>query len=122
MANQHQKIPDSFKLKVIGDVLKNGLSKEQARKMYKIKGKSSILKWMRKFELSGYQSLPDYFERMKKDENSDNAALKQRIRELERALEDAEMKSAIYAKMIDVAERDLKVDIRKKPSTKQSKK
>ena len=30
MANQHQKIPDSFKLKVIGDVLKNGLSKEQA--------------------------------------------------------------------------------------------
>lgn len=122
MANQHQKIPDSFKLKVIGDVLKNGLSKEQARKKYKIKGKSSILKWMRKFELSGYQSLPDYFERMKKDENSDNAALKQRIRELERALEDAEMKSAIYAKMIDVAERDLKVDIRKKPSTKQSKK
>lgn len=122
MANQHQKIPDSFKLKVIGDVLKNGLSKEQARKKYKIKGKSSILKWMRKFELSGYQSLPDYFERMEKDENSDNAALKQRIRELERALEDAEMKSAIYAKMIDVAERDLKIDIRKKPSTKQSKK
>lgn len=109
-----------FKLQVIKEVLSGKTSKEAARKKYGIKSKSGILNWMRKFGLSEYKSIPDYFERMKKDETTDNEALKQRIRELERALEDAQMKSAIYSKMIEVAERDLKISIRKKPSTKQS--
>ncbi len=45
----------------------------------------------------------------------------ERIRQLERALEDANLKILGLETIINVAEKDLKIDIRKKPGTKQSK-
>ena len=75
---------------------------------------------MRKFEVSGYKQIPDCFERMKEEETSDKSALEKRVKELERALEDAQLKAEGYSRMIDIAERELKVKIRKKPFTKQS--
>jgi len=110
------------KLLIIEEVLRGKISKEGARQKYKIKGKSAILKWMRKFGLAGYKQLPAYFERMKEEEKSDQEALLKRIRELERKLEDAEIKAFGYSRMIDIAERELKISIRKKQFTKQSKK
>jgi len=113
---------NAFKLQVIEEVLSGKLTKEQARQKYQLKGKSGILNWMRKFGLSGHKQLPAYFEHMKKDEPSDKEALLKRIRELERKLEDAEILAFGYSRMIDIAERELKISIRKKQSTKQSKK
>jgi hypothetical protein len=43
-----------------------------------------------------------------------------RIRELERALSLEKLRSASLEKMIEIAERELKIDIRKKPGAKQS--
>ena len=42
-----------------------------------------------------------------------------RIRELEKQLEMARLEAAAYRKMIDIAEEELKIDIRKKSDTKQ---
>jgi transposase-like protein len=43
----------------------------------------------------------------------------QRIKELEKQLEDAQVKNIALETLIDVAEKDLKIDIRKKPGAKQ---
>ena len=60
--------------------------------------------------------------RMKEEKATDTESLNKRIKELERDLEDAKLKAEGYSRMIDIAERELKIKIRKKPSTKQSKK
>jgi translation initiation factor 2B subunit (eIF-2B alpha/beta/delta family) len=52
---------------------------------------------------------------------SDKDELIKRIRELERQLEDEQMRSFGLSKMIDIAEDQLKISIRKKSATKQSK-
>lgn len=49
-------------------------------------------------------------------------AMEERIRELERRLAEEKMRSTCLGTMIDVAERELKIDIRKKSGAKQSKK
>ena len=108
---------DSLKREVVLQVQSGQISKEEARKKYGIKGHSIILKWIRKFEESDpqFKSLMDYSKSDKKD-------LIKRIKELERKLEDEQIRSFGYSKMIDIAEERLKVPIRKKPDTKQSKK
>lgn len=108
---------ESLKREVLFEVQSGQISKEEARRKYGIKGHSTILKWIRKFEGSDphYQSIMDYSKSEKKE-------LIKRIKELERKLEDEQIRSFGYSKMIDIAEEQLKVSIRKKPDTKQSKK
>ena len=113
---------ESFKLQVIEEVLSGQLTKEEARRKYGLGGKCAVLNWMRKFGLSGHRQLPANFERMKQEQQADQSALLKRIKELERALEDAQLKAEGYRRMIDIAERELKIPIRKKSSTKQSSK
>lgn len=108
------------KLRIIAEVESGKLTKEQARKVYKIKGKSSVLYWMRKYA----KSKPTFTEKSSntmtgKDETTKELLL--RIQQLERSLEDAELKAEGYSRMIDIAERELKISIRKKYNTKQSK-
>jgi len=43
--------------------------------------------------------------------------LQQRIKELERQLEDEKLRAEAYARIIDKAEKDLKIPLRKKPGT-----
>lgn len=119
MTRKLQHYSDVFKLQIIEEVLR-GQSKEFIRKKHGIKGKSAILNWMRKFGVSEQTALSGYFTQMKEEQNIDSDALKKRIKELEQALEDAQIKSEVYSRMIDIAERELKVKIRKKPFTKQS--
>jgi hypothetical protein len=44
--------------------------------------------------------------------------LEARIKQLERQLEDSQLKEEAYRRMIDIAEKELKISIRKKPNTK----
>lgn len=122
MKSQKNTYSNAFKLRVIEEVLSGDLSKEQAQRKHGIRGKSAILNWMRKFGLSEQIRLPDNFERMKEEEEIDKESLNKRIKELERDLEDAKLKAEGYSRMIDIAERELKIKIRKKSSTKQSEK
>ena len=108
---------ESLKKEVVYLVQSGTLTKEEARRQFGIKGHSTILKWIRKFEG------PDLSESFMKDyDKLDKKALIKLIKELERQLEDEQMRSFGYSRMIDIAEEQLKVPIRKKPDTKQSKK
>ncbi len=108
---------ESLKREIVFQVQSGQISKEEARRKYGIGGSCTVLKWIRKFEGSDpyLQSLMDYTK-------SDKQDLIKRIKELERQLEDEQIRSFGYSKMIDIAEERLKVPIRKKPDTKQSKK
>lgn len=110
----------AFKLQVVEEVLRGELTKEQARRKYGMRSKSGVLNWMRKFGVSGSRQIPESFKSMKEEESTNQPDLEKRVKELERALEDAKLKAEGYSRMIDIAERELKITIRKKSSTKQS--
>lgn len=56
---------------------------------------------------------------MSSKEKADNKALEKRIKELEKQLERAQMKNVALNTLIDVAETEFKIPIRKKPGSKQ---
>ncbi|WPR77526.1 hypothetical protein [Algoriphagus sp. NG3] len=91
-----------------------------------------ILDWMRKLGYISGESgesgerkrsliKPVYPTRLVvKQSNTDNdpIALQRRIRELEKQLENAQLKAEGYELMIEIAEKELKIPIRKKSGTK----
>jgi hypothetical protein len=106
---------DSFKLGVVMSVANGYLTKEQARVIYHIGGNSSILEWMRKF---GYCHEPVTDTPMADSrDRSDPEQLKKKIQQLERQLKNERIRSEFYQTMIDVAERELGISIRKKSDT-----
>jgi hypothetical protein len=54
----------------------------------------------------------------KSNDSFENLQLKKRISELEKQLKDAEMKAIAFSTMVDIAEREFKIPIRKKLNTK----
>jgi transposase len=52
------------------------------------------------------------------DGSFENLQLKKRIAELEKQLKDAELKAMAFSTMVDIAEREFKIPIRKKLNTK----
>ncbi len=57
---------------------------------------------------------------MNKKSSNDKPAADERIKVLEHALQEAQLKIAALNTLIDVAEEQLKINIRKKPGAKQS--
>ncbi|MBE0677038.1 MAG: hypothetical protein IH591_20465 [Bacteroidales bacterium] len=106
---------DSIKREIVREVKSGLLSKIEARRKYDIPGSSTIIGWIRKFEgkTTDYRRIMDY-------KKSDKEDLIKRIKELERKLEDEQIRSEGLSKIIDIAEDQLKISIRKKSATKQS--
>lgn len=86
----------------------------------------SLLNWVRKL---GYDDKPKVhsfalsndLEMAKKDKIvSSEYELKERIKQLEKALLNSELRATAYDTMIEIAEKELKINIRKKSNTKQS--
>jgi len=126
MNQKKQQCSESFKRHVVDQVNSGAMSKEEARRRYGIKSKSGILIWQRNYEKYGRCSLnlliDTSFLKPKKSSttNSDSSesTLLARIKQLERQLEDEQLRSEAYNKMIDIAERELNIPIRKKSNTK----
>lgn len=71
-------------------------------------------------EISTFQSVVNTAPKMKKEKLSPEQ-MEQRIKELEAQLKQEQMRSITLDKMIDVAEQELQISIRKKSGAKQSK-
>lgn len=106
---------EDFKRQVLAEVQMGLISKEQARRTYNIGGSTTILKWMRKFEAKD-----PFNRRMMQYNKSSKDDLVKRIKEPEHQLEDEKLRAEGLSKMIDIAEDQLKIAIRKKSDTKQS--
>jgi len=118
---------EAFRRKVIEEYLTSNVSKMFLLRKYGIKMKSGIQRWMK---LYGYEDnkLPVIIKfsfvrshalirRMNTDKTS-KKQLEEKIRELERQLEDEKLRSEAYERIIEKAEKEFKVPIRKKPNTK----
>jgi transposase-like protein len=102
-------------LQIVKEIHENGLPKKTACKKYGVN--RNILNQSTK-ELVSNHSL-DLLSTM--NENQQHLALTKKIKELSSALEKSELKVITLETMIKVAEDDLKIKIRKKSGTKQSK-
>lgn len=108
---------ESFMRMVVKEINDGHLSKAEAIRKHGLKSGGQLHYWFLKFEKedSHFTTPMDY-------DKLDKKELIKRLKELERQLEDEQIRSFGYSKMIDIAEEQLKVPIRKKPDTKQSKK
>lgn len=116
--------PESFKRKVIEEYFQTGVTKMALLRKYGIKTKSGIQRWMKKL---GYQDiympadfnfgkliftpLPDVIKSTDVDE------LQKKIQELEHQLQDEKLRSEAYERIIEKAEKELKIPLRKKFDT-----
>lgn len=94
-----------FKLGVIAEVEQGELTYKQAQRKYGIQGRSTVLVWLRKHgRLEWRVPYP----------MRNNATPSQKIRELEKKLKRLEQEKEILNRAIDLADEQLKTDIRKK--------
>lgn len=109
---------EEFKRKVCQEYLEGQDSRTTIERRYKL-GNSRITFWLKSFGLETKKTiyLSSYVMPVKKDHDvpaEDSASVKL----LKKQLEDALLEKELYRKMIEVAERDLKINIRKKSVTK----
>ena len=121
-----QMFDESFKRKVVEEYLSTKCTQSSLLRKYNIHFKGALQAWMQKL---GYADTRAAQRRklallkkpslsVNKKSSSASADLQKRIRELERQLEDEKLRSEAYRRIIDKAENELKILIRKKPNTK----
>jgi transposase len=112
---------DELKLQVVQEYLETDLSQAELQKKYDIKGNACILNWMRKFGLKEpNENLIEIRHAMSKEteKTSHERELESKVKELEKLLEHEKLRTTALNTMIDIAERDLKISIRKKSGAK----
>lgn len=111
---QSRYFSEDFKRQKVSDIEKRLISVAQLSRDYQV-SKTSIRRWLLK-----YSAMKKKKERIVYENESDALRVKQlqeRIRELERAVGQKQLKIDFLEKMIEIAEEDLKIDIKKKHST-----
>lgn len=111
---------DAFKQKVLNAIITEGIMPTEAKRRFGITNESTIRNWIIKYN-DNFISLSDHQEITKDMSNLSKQELENKVKELEKQLSYEKMKSHAFDTMIDVAERELKISIRKKSVTKQSK-
>ena len=123
MIQINRRISIDFKRKVVLEVLSGNLTKEAARRVYDIRGKSAVTDWVRRFgpEFSHLGSPDLSLQPMSKPKNiATTEELQAEIDRLKRQLEDERHKAGLYKTMIEIAEERFNIEIRKKSGAKQS--
>lgn len=129
---------DAEKHHIIQELLNSGCTKREVWEKYtgQEEEKGQLLRWMRElgYDTSINTRRPNFTPVnntvMAKKKSSEHTAtndfetlqLKKRVAELESQLEDAEMKAILFSTMVDIAEKEFNIPIRKKYNTKPSKK
>ncbi|MND42026.1 hypothetical protein D3C80_327860 [compost metagenome] len=107
------KYSEWFKRAVVADYERGLLNKDQIQAKYGIGGNSRVLEWCRKYGKLHYPVAGSLGRPMKDPQ-------KQRIKELEKQLEEAKLKIIAYEKLISIAEKEEGINILKKDAAKQS--
>ena len=120
---QSQEYSEDFKWQVVQEVLSGKLSKAEANRIYGIRSKSAILYWMRQY--SGITNYRESSKGLSSKESMKNKqeiiALEEKLHKLQDSLKRERNKSALYEKMLEIAEEEYGINIRKKYGAKQSK-
>jgi transposase len=108
---------EGFKLQVVKEVVMGGLSFVEAQKKYNIASRNTVVEWCKRYsdQIGGIKIQSP----MKKNKEDSPQPQDDRIAQLEKALEDSNLKNLALETMINIAEKELKINIRKKSGTKQ---
>lgn len=106
----------SFKLSVVDQVEKGEMTYKQAQDFYGIQGRSTILVWLRKHgRLNWSEGAPTILNRGNKmDDSTPELTPEQRIKALEKELDDTKTKAAFFEAVVNVLESDYRVRVVKK--------
>ena len=125
MRRERRIFSKEFKLSVVRDYDSSGMSKNSCVRKYSLKGIGMLNRWISlcESELKPLSLHPDQSEeampnRSKDDYKDENAQLKKRIRELEKALDFSKLEVMVRDMMIDKAEEYFDIPIRKKSGAK----
>jgi len=120
--NPCKKLSNQVKRSIVRAVESKKLSVKEAQMTYNIRSASTIRKWMKQFQQENDELALANESGMKKKKptQSNSADNNQDLKALQKALADAQLKIAALNTLIDVAEEQLNINIRKKPGAKQS--
>jgi transposase len=110
---------ETFKIHVVTEVEKGGLSIAEANRKYNINGHSTVLKWCLKYGKRTNNQTYMGGAVMAREEH-EILRLHNEIKALKASLEDQRMKNVVLETMVDIAENELEIPIRKKYGAKQS--
>jgi len=115
----------SFKLQIVQDIEQGKMSISQVKKVYGIQSRSTIVQWLRKFGNFDWDNqtpsnMPKSPEQKIMELEAQVKLLEKQKALLEREAYVADKKAIIFDMMIDIAEKEYQIDIRKNSSPEQS--
>lgn len=124
MKTQTFRFANDFRLQVVQEYLSTDMSQKDLMAKYNIRGNNTIKQWMRKFDLRLPSQQQIELQRImakEKEKTPHERELEAKVKRLEQQLEDEKLRTLALSTMIDLAEKEFKIPIRKKSGAKQSK-
>ena len=121
MKTNVKRFPDELAYQIVQEYLTTDISQSELKKKYNYGGNSNIYRWMRKFDVSKPDTEAINLNRVMSQEMESNPRereLELKISKLEDELQREKFKALALNTLIDVAESDLNIEIRKKPGAK----
>lgn len=122
MKRKVNQFPDELKFKIVQEYVQSSISKKDLMQKYGVRGNSCIMNWMRKFGLSyptEEQIKVNNQVTKESRKTPQERELEQKLKTLEQELEYEKLRTKALNTLIDIAEEELKISIRKKSGAKQ---
>jgi transposase len=105
----------AFKQAVVDEVERGELTYKQAQARYGIQGRSTVLKWLRRYGDQDWRPGTSHRASRSPTVPKSPPTPEQRIKELEEKLRLAEQKAEFFEAVVDVMEKDYGVTVKKRP-------
>ena len=122
MKRKVKRFPDELAYKITLEYLTTDISQSELKKKYGFSGATTIYRWIAKFGLSKPSDQAIVLQKAMKKEQAKTAKekkLEAEIAALKKELEHERLRTLALSTLIDVAEQNLKISIRKKSGAKQ---
>ena len=122
MRTKFNRIPDDLQYQIVQEYLTTEITYDELKVKYNFGGNDNIRNWMTKFGISKQnvdQIKQDRVMASTSSKSSRELELEQKIRLLEDELNKEKLKTVVLSTLINIAERDLQIDIKKKCGAKQ---
>jgi len=108
----------SMKLQIVGDIEQGQLSVTSAQRRYGIQSRATVVRWLRKYgnfdwENQTLSNMPKSKDQKILELEAKIKLLEKQKHQLERQADKADKKSIIFDMMIDIAEKEYNIPIRK---------
>jgi len=121
MKSKVNRLPDELKLKIVHEYLSTGIGREELQAKYGFGGNNCISNWMIKFGMKTPDESQLKLQRImskEKEKTQREIELEAEVRDLRESLDYEKLRTQALNKVIEIAERDLNITIRKKPGAK----